>query len=586
MNDAEIRLKVDVDGKGASSTLNKIGGIGKNMGKAVLAGAAVAGTALVGLVGKSVQMAGDLEQQIGGTEAVFGNFASKVQKQGEEAFNKMGVSANDYMATINKMGALMQGSGIEQGKAMDLSAAAMQRAADVASIMGIDINSAMDSIAGAAKGNFTMMDNLGVAMNATTIESYALSKGIKKSYTAMTKAEQVGLAMEMFLEKSAYATGNYAKENKTFAGSLQTLKASFDNFMSGAGDISSVIDNVVSFGEILVQKIIEMAPKIMGGIVQLLGTLASQVPALIQTLFPEILPALIQLALDLVMGIVNILPTMLPLILQTLLDGFLMIITSLAEALPDMIPAIIDGILSMIPILLDNLPLFVDAGIALMFGIMDGLLIALPALIDELPVIIDKIVKVLMDNLPKIIQAGYEITAKLAWGLIKAIPQLWSKVPQVIETIVKGLLNGLGKIAGVGVNLVEGLWNGIKNSFAWIKNKIKGWVGDIMSFIKKLFGIASPSKEFAIIGRYNIEGLEEGIMDEEKSLNKTLEATLGSGMSLANDMAINGNMASNFDKQQAIVLNANIEAKVNEGVLFDASSRINYNKSLQTGFGG
>ena len=73
-----------------------------------------------------------------------------------------------------------------------------------------------------------------------------------------------------------------------------------------------------------------------------------------------------------------------------------------------------------------------------------------------------------------------------------------------------------GKIAGVGVNLVEGLWNGIKNSFSWIKNKIKGWVGDIMSFIKKLFGIASPSKEFAIIGRYNIEGLEEGIMDEEK----------------------------------------------------------------------
>ena len=108
----------------------------------------------------------------------------KFKKQGEEAFSKMGVSANDYMATINKkMGALMQGSGIEQERAMDLSAA-MQRAADVASIMGIDINSAMDSIAGAAKGNFTMMDNLGVAMNATTIESYALSKGIKKSYTA------------------------------------------------------------------------------------------------------------------------------------------------------------------------------------------------------------------------------------------------------------------------------------------------------------------------------------------------------------------------------------------------------------------
>jgi hypothetical protein len=39
---------------------------------------------------------------------------------------------------------------------MDLSTRAMQRAADVASIMGIDLDSAMESIAGAAKGNFTI----------------------------------------------------------------------------------------------------------------------------------------------------------------------------------------------------------------------------------------------------------------------------------------------------------------------------------------------------------------------------------------------------------------------------------------------
>ena len=39
----------------------------------------------------------------------------------------------------------------------------MQRAADVASIMGISVDDAMTAISGAAKGNFTMMDNLGVA---------------------------------------------------------------------------------------------------------------------------------------------------------------------------------------------------------------------------------------------------------------------------------------------------------------------------------------------------------------------------------------------------------------------------------------
>lgn len=56
--------------------------------------------------------------------------------------------------------------------------------------------------------------------------------------------------------------GNYSKENETFAGSLQTLKASFGNFMSGAGSIDDVINSVVSFGNILVKSITEMAPKL------------------------------------------------------------------------------------------------------------------------------------------------------------------------------------------------------------------------------------------------------------------------------------------------------------------------------------
>ena len=158
--------------------------------------------------------------------------SSSLEEVSSMAFRKMGLSSNDFLATINKMGALMQGSGIKQRDALEMSYQAMQRASDIASIMGIDVNAAMDAIAGAAKGNFTMMDNLGVAMNATTIEAYALSKGIKTSWNDMNNAQKVGLAMEMFLEKTTYAMGNYEKENATFAGSLNTLKASFTNFLS------------------------------------------------------------------------------------------------------------------------------------------------------------------------------------------------------------------------------------------------------------------------------------------------------------------------------------------------------------------
>lgn len=104
---------------------------------------------------QAVNLGGELEQNIGGTEAVFGKFADKIKATAYDAYKNMGMSASDYMATANKMAALFQGSGLEQSKAVDLTSEAMQRAADVASVMGIDTSMAMESIAGAAKGNFT-----------------------------------------------------------------------------------------------------------------------------------------------------------------------------------------------------------------------------------------------------------------------------------------------------------------------------------------------------------------------------------------------------------------------------------------------
>ena len=133
-------------------------------------------------IGKAFQTAlnegSELQQNLGGTEAVFQEYASDLQNIAQSAYKNMGMSASEYMATANKMTSLFKGSGMDIKTSMDLTTTAMQRAADVASVMGIDTEWAMESIAGAAKGNFTMMDNLGVAMNATTLQAYKIKKGI------------------------------------------------------------------------------------------------------------------------------------------------------------------------------------------------------------------------------------------------------------------------------------------------------------------------------------------------------------------------------------------------------------------------
>jgi phage-related protein len=49
------------------------------------------------------------------------------------------------------------------------------------------------------------------------------------------------------------------------------------------------------------------------------------------------------------------------------------------------------------------------------------------------------------------------------------------------------------KFLEVGDNIVQGIWDGISGAYEWIKGKITGWVGNVTSFLKGLFGIESPS---------------------------------------------------------------------------------------------
>ncbi len=467
--------KIEKTTKDLGSKLSSVasGGL-KVLGGAITASA----TALVGLAGKTLEVRGEIEQQIGGTEAVFKEFAKTVQNDAANAFDKMGVSANDYMAYINKMGSLMQGSGISIQKSMDLSAKAMQRAADVASVMGISVDDAMKAISGAAKGNFTMMDNLGVAMNATSLSAYALSKGIKKTYQQMSQAEKVELAMQMFLEKSAYAAGNYAKENKTFAGSLNTVKAAIQNLVAGTGSVDQVISAITNFGQIVAQNLVIILPQIVQGLVGLINGIIPLIPQLIQA----VLPALIQGITQLTIGLIEVLPEM---------------VMMIADMIPELIPQIVEAIMILIPALIQNLPLF--------------------------------------------IQAGLKLVAGIAKGIILGIAQL---VKSIVELAKKGIDKLKEKFNGksiweIGEMLVKGLWNGIKNVHQWLMDKLKSFGKSVLDGIKGIFGISSPSKEFEIIGKFNVMGLEKGMEKESLKLQDTFNGMFDLSPNLYGSSSLN-----------------------------------------------
>ncbi len=532
------------------------------------AGIGAASTAIAGVTVKALSAAGELEQNMGGSEAVFGEFADKIQAKAKEAFSNMGLSTSDYLATANKMGSLFQGAGFETEKAMTMSQDAMQRAADVASIMGIDTASAMEAIAGAAKGNFTMMDNLGVAMNDTTLQAYALEKGIKKSTTEMTNQEKIGLAMEMFMEKTAYAAGNYAKENETLAGSLGTAKAAFSNFLSGAGSVDDVVSSFSNLAEVVVKNIDEMFPKLMTGFTQIVEKIVPLIPPLLQKVLPGIiagatglinglvaalpaildalmgaLPALIQGiqtiinaligALPQIMqSLVGALPTLIPMLVDALVSIIVTLCTNFAQIIQPLIDALPDIIIGIVEALMNNLPVLIEGLISLVIGIVAAIPQIIQALIIALPDVVAAIIEGLINCLPQLITGLTQLAISLAVALPQILVSLMEAIPAIFLGILKAIVGVflnlpalLGKIFEGAMDSAVHAWSTIKQAFTDKLNAIKAVFGNIGGWFKEKFNSAKNNVVNAWAGvKAKFTSIKNGIVNAFSNIKEKLSA--------------------------------------------------------------
>lgn len=225
-----------------------------------------------------VKAYGALEQAVGGAAAVFGDYADQIVQTSKTASKTLGTSQAEYLAVANKMGALFQGSGLSVERSMELTTLAIERAADAASVMGIDVSSALEAVTGAAKGNYTMMDNLGVAMNATTLEAYRLELGMDKAFSQMTNAEKAELSMRYFFERTTKYAGNFRREAaETIEGSLGSLSASFKSFVAGLGDSESDVAQ-------LTEDVADSFVNVYNNVAPVIKRAATSIPNVVDTL--------------------------------------------------------------------------------------------------------------------------------------------------------------------------------------------------------------------------------------------------------------------------------------------------------------
>lgn len=245
-------------------------------------------------------------------------------------------------------------------------------------------------------------------------------------------------------------------------------------------------------------------------------------------------------------------------------------ISNMVTALRDNAPSIIEGGLALLEALVgaieENLPLIVATGAEIIGRLVAGIATASPAVqaiigtavlphilkivetVGSIGTAVGSVVKLVGSGINSVISIGTKLMGGIQalWALMAANPitlviaaiaalaagfvALWN-TSEGFRNFWIGLWDGIVNVAksaasmfaDIGKNIVDGIKNGISNAWKSLTNFVGGLFDGLVGGVKKLLGIASPSKVFAGIGGNMALGLERGWEDEYADIRREIE---------------------------------------------------------------
>ena len=326
-SDGSIILTTKVDesgiknfGKNAKTSTKNIGESFKKLGQVIATAFAVK---KIYEFGKAIVSAyADYEQLVGGVETLFGESSKKMLEYANQAYKTAGLSANAYMETATSFSAsLLSSLGGDTEKAADYANRAIIDMSDNANKMGTSMEMIQNAYQGFAKQNYTMLDNLKLGYGGTKTEMERLVRDASQlkdvqaelGVTVDANSSSFGNivnAISVMQKQMGIAGTTTAEAEKTITGSLNMVKASWQNLLtaaSGGGNLDSAIQNLVYSLEKYLDNLIPVIERALVGIGYAIERIAPMLvervaKALIQAM-PSLLAAVYQMIIGLAKGI-------------------------------------------------------------------------------------------------------------------------------------------------------------------------------------------------------------------------------------------------------------------------------------------
>ena len=496
----DAKASISSIGDGASDSEGKMSALATagKVGLGVLAGAATsAATAIVGIGKAALSSYADFEQFSGGAELIFGDEIGKNLAEQSMQFANIGLNANEYLSTMNKLGPAMINATGDQQKAVDILNQSLTDQRDIITATGADADMVSRAFEGLARNNFTMLDNLQLGIKPTQEGMIELINSTGVAGKQIKSLDEVSLdqmyeAIHKTVEEFNIA-GNAARESsQTISGSIDAVKASWENVLTSlaSGDneaISGAINTLVENLGNAFRNISAILPAIVEGIVQLIQELVPVILEQLPILLQQILPGILQATISLVQAII--------------------------QALPQIMSALRAIVYELIKILTtpENLQMILQAGLQLLLTLVEAIPQVITELAEALPAIIDNLIGFLTD--PKTIEMLIKASVQLFLALVQAVPQilgaLFSAFGQLFSNLWNRLKSTFQSFAG---NFGQALGQMFKNAINGVLSFIENFINQPINAINSLIGTINnvPGINLGYLNRIYLGRMETG----------------------------------------------------------------------------
>lgn len=195
--------------------------------------AIVAGLAKVGK--EAVNVASDLQEVQNVVDVAFGSASAEIDKFAKNSLRSFGLSELAAKRTASTFMAMSNGLGIVADDGKKMSVELTKLSGDMASFYNVSQDVAQTALSGVFTGETESLKKFGVVMTQANLEAFALSRGITKSYQAMSEAEKVALRYNFVLNSTKNAQGDFARTSGSWANQVRLLKEQWSQLLGIMG---------------------------------------------------------------------------------------------------------------------------------------------------------------------------------------------------------------------------------------------------------------------------------------------------------------------------------------------------------------